>query len=296
MNQITNETVSDIDTSSVLSFLAENINIYNWFLLREYNPNCTFYDEYDNTMSKLHDLLSKRAQDYNEVCIKLKNTILKLNLTTVQDETIHQSAYLLSNYIQSRQHMLFNYNIYPDIECILWGEVKNTNPPDLYVKLNKLEDFNTQVISYNNFEIVKPCYNDCRDGDDDYYEFNYGPPTYGFRLEHLELEEIYLMDRLPLYVFNEIIDNLEYSMEDVVNDEVELAINNLIVIHTNNIISLFDCPICFEIQPQGSKCATTTCGHHYCEPCFQSMTQQKTSCAMCRREISEYSISYVGEL
>ena len=60
-----------------------------------------------------------------------------------------------------------------------------------------------------------------------------------------------------------------------------------------NIILEFDCPICFEEQKSGSQCATTTCEHQYCAPCFESMTQYKRVCAMCRGKISEYIVSIV---
>ena len=60
-----------------------------------------------------------------------------------------------------------------------------------------------------------------------------------------------------------------------------------------NIILEFDCPICFEEQTSGSQCATTTCKHQYCATCFESMTQYKRVCAMCRGKISEYIVSIV---
>ena len=68
--------------------------------------------------------------------------------------------------------------------------------------------------------------------------------------------------------------------------------NSLKIVDTN-IIMEFDCPICFEEQTSGSQCVTTTCEHQYCMPCFESMTQRKAVCAMCRGKITEYIVSIV---
>ena len=68
--------------------------------------------------------------------------------------------------------------------------------------------------------------------------------------------------------------------------------NSLKIVDTN-IIMEFDCPICFEEQTSGSQCVTTTCEHQYCMPCFESMTQRKAVCAMCRGKITDYIVSIV---
>jgi hypothetical protein len=298
MSEITNDMINAIDTSSVLSFLAENINLYNWYLLRKQNPNCSIYDETDNTLTKVRDLLFKRAEENNEVCIQLKNAVLKLELTN-EAENNGQNSYLLTNYIQLRQCNLYNYNIYPETECLLWSEVKNINPPQLYVKLNKLEDIYNIIISFNEIELRERCYNDSNyyDYDIPQYVLNYDPPTFGFRLEYLELEEVYLENNIPdSYVED---SEEEHQMAaDWEEERDQMAppdwgdIPALKVVDTN-IIMEFDCPICYEAQTSGNKCATTTCGHQYCETCFEGMTQYKAVCAMCRGEISEYIVSIV---
>ena len=286
MSEITNDTINAIDTSSVLSFLAENINLYNWYLIRKEDPNCTIYDETDNTLTKLRDLLFKRAEEYNEVCIQLKNTVLKLKLTN-ENENNARNSYLLTDYIQTRQCDLYKYNTYPETESLLWSEVKDTTPPVLYVKLNKLEDLYMAILSYNDIELRERCYNDTYLDSSSYnipqYVLNYAPPTFGFRLDYLELEEVYLKDNIP--------DS--YMEEEEEEEEVEEA-PALKVLDTN-VIMEFDCPICFETQTTGNTCVTTTCGHQYCEPCFEGMTHYKAAvCAMCRGEISEYIVSIVS--
>ena len=284
MSEITNEMINAIDTSSVLSFLAENINLYNWYLLRKENPNCTIYDETDNTLTKVRDLLFKRVEENNEVCIQLKNAVLKLRLT-YENENNAQNSYLLTNYIQLRQFNLYNYNTYPETECLLWSEVKITNPPQLYVKLNKLEDIYNIIISFNDSELRERCYNNYEDQDVPEFVRNYEPPTFGFRLEYLELEEVYLENNIP--------DSYVEDSEEEVPAEETFGVPPALKVVDTNIIMEFDCPICFEAQTTGDKCATTTCGHQYCEPCFEGMTQYKAVCAMCRGEISEYIVSIV---
>ena len=276
--------INAIDTSSVLSFLAENINLYNWYLLRKENPNCTIYDETDNTLTKVRDLLFKRVEENNEVCIQLKNAVLKLRLT-YENENNAQNSYLLTNYIQLRQFNLYNYNTYPETECLLWSEVKITNPPQLYVKLNKLEDIYNIIISFNDIELRERCYNNYEDQDVPEFVRNYEPPTFGFRLEYLELEEVYLENNIP--------DSYVEDSEEEVPAEETFGVPPALKVVDTNIIMEFDCPICFEAQTTGDKCATTTCGHQYCEPCFEGMTQYKAVCAMCRGEISEYIVSIV---
>ena len=81
----------------------------------------------------------------------------------------------------------------------------------------------------------------------------------------------------------------EFGGSEDEDDNVSLALK----IVDTNIIMEFDCPICFEEQTSGSQCVTTFCEHQYCAPCFESMTQRKAVCAMCRGKISEYIVSIV---
>ena len=297
MNETTEQLVNDIDTSCVLSFLAENINLYNWHLLREENPRCVIYDETNNTTGKMYYVLLSRANLHNGFCIQLQNTILKLKLS-VQPEDNPTSSYLLTNYIQNRQRNLYYNYKYPYIETVLWEEVKYTNPPVLYIKLNILEDIYTTIILYND-EIQKVCYNKYNDTDQS-TDRVFEPPWFGFQLEDLKLEEIYLTNNLPDDIYVEIFPNPD-DADDADDDEpstinadenVMNVLDTLYIINTISIIDEFDCPICFENQPSlpKSKCIFTTCGHQYCVPCFQCMVQYKAVCAMCREEIKEYNI------
>jgi hypothetical protein len=85
----------------------------------------------------------------------------------------------------------------------------------------------------------------------------------------------------------------EQYYEQYTDDEDDNVSPSLKIVDTN-IIMEFDCPICFELQKSGSKCVTTTCEHQYCVSCFESMTQRKAVCAMCRGKISEYIVSIVN--
>ena len=284
MSDFSNNILNEINTSSVLSFLAENVNLYNWHLVREDNPNYAMYDDTGNAKNKTRDVLFQRAEANNEVCIQLQNTILKLNLTSQPEDNL-RSATLLTNYIDNRQFYLYTYFVHSEIESELWDEVENTTPPVMYVKLKILENIYLKIISYDNLQ--ETCYNP-------YYEITnrvFDPPSFGWRLEYLELEKIYLTDNLPsdfVMVLLSEEDNHNYLMEDV-----EINVFNTLKFINTNTIPVFDCPICYEEQTIGRSCITTTCGHHYCEPCFQGMTQNKAVCAMCREDISEYIISNV---
>ena len=300
MSNISNNILNEINTSSVLSFLAENVNLYNWHLVREENTICAMYDDTGNAKIKTCDILFQRAEENNEVCMQLQNTILKLKLSYQPDEDILRNANLLTDYIHDRSYYLDTYKVYSDNELELWDEVENTNPPFIYVKLKKLEEIYMKILSDNNLEDMcytaygepanRICYNPYQPT---YREFD--PPSFGWRLEYLELEQIYITDNLPADFVTVLISD---SQEDIninnnlIEDAVMTGFNTLTVINTNT-ISVFDCPICYDEQTIGNSCITTTCGHHYCEPCFQGMTQNKAVCAMCREEIREYIRSSV---
>ena len=120
--------------SSVLSFLAENVNLYNWYLLRSPNPNRYMYDETEDAMHKLYYKLFERAEENNEISIKLKNTVLKLCLETEEDN--NSCARLLSHFVQNRQREIHFHNRRPESERRLWllyNSYYTTN--NLYVKL-----------------------------------------------------------------------------------------------------------------------------------------------------------------
>ena len=303
-------------TSSVLSFLAENVNLYNWYLLRGPNPNRYMYDETEEAMSKLYYKLFERAEENNEVSIKLKNTVLKLCLTDDESDDNNTYARLLCHFVQNRQRNLYLHHNRPESERTLWFEQQSYFTNDLYTKLHKLEMIYTDILSYDS-ELRKTSYNEDILREDDLC------PLLGGSLE-LELEKVYLSNHMGYY--EEERDEEERDEEERDEDyedqreeqreryyeqymtenddegteddaegteyEDNNNTNSLKIVDTN-IIMEFDCPICFEEQTSGSQCVTTTCEHQYCMPCFESMTQRKAVCAMCRGKITDYIVSIV---
>ncbi len=279
-------TMEMITSSSALTFLAESVNLYNWYLRRSPNQTASMYDRTNEVINKLYDKLLQRAEENNDVSIQLKNIVLKLSLAEIEELEDNEneneneiSARLLSIFIQNRQHKLYLYNDdenehtlwfnVQEPERELWFKVEHTLPPDLYIKLHKLEAIYMDIISHNDAELRHLCYNPEQNNDDNQL---YEPPIFG--LQFLELEQVYLSH------------NMGYVEEDNVFATLECIIDI-------NYIKQFNCPICFEDQTSGSRSLMTTCGHQYCKPCFQAMTQYKAVCAMCRGEISKYIISEV---
>jgi hypothetical protein len=314
--------------SSVLSFLAENVNLYNWHLLRGPNPNRYMYDETEEAMSKLYYKLFERAEENNEVKQKLKNTVLKLCLTDDEEEDNNCCARLLANFVQNRQREIHFHNRHPESERGLWLLYNSSYyVNDLYSKLYKLERIYMDILCHDDTELRKISYNHIVEAEDNLPQYRVSPPELGASLE-LELENVYLSDHMG-YAENDIRYNedeeryydedLRYYEEDrdryyeeeryyeeidrdrtyyeeeryyEEHEEYQETTPALKIVDTNIILE-FDCPICFEEQTSGSQCATTTCEHQYCAPCFESMTQYKRVCAMCRGKISEYIVSIV---
>jgi hypothetical protein len=319
---------------SELSFLAENVNLYNWHLLRGPNPNRYMYDETEEAMCKLYYNLFKRAEENNDVSIKLTNTVLKLGLTDDETEDNNVCARLLSNFIQKRQRGIHLYNSHPESERMLWYE-RSITTNDLYTKLHNLEMIYIDILLYdNNFtELRKNSYNYIPETE---YENVLCPLELGSGSTELELENVYLshlMGYVDLYGDGDLEDYDEQREQDYdeqreqdydeqreqyydeqreqyydeqreryydeyMNNEDDMINFNKsppsLKIVDTNIIMEFDCPICLEAQTIGSQCVTTTCEHQYCAPCFENMTQHKRVCAMCRRNISEYIVSIVA--
>ena len=307
--------------SSVLSFLAENVNLYNWHLLRSPNPNRYMYDETEEAMCKLYYKLFERAEENNEISIKLKNTVLKLCLTDDEEEDNNCCARLLANFIQNRQCGIHFHNCRPESERELWLLYNSSyNMNDLYVKLYKLELIYIDILCHDDTELRKTSYNCILEVEANLPEYRVDPPELGVELE-LELEKVYFSDDMGYEeefgdyeedrdlrnyedlrdyeeerYYDEIDRDRRYYEEERYYEEHEDYRENTpaLKIVDTNIILEFDCPICFEEQTSGSQCATTTCEHQYCAPCFESMTQHKRVCAMCRRNISEYIVSIVA--
>lgn len=314
--------------SCALSFLAENVNLYNWHLLRSPNPNRYMYDETEDSMHKLYYKLFERAEENNEISIKLKNAVLKLCLTDDEEEDNNSCARLLAIFVQNRQREIHHHNRHPESERGLWL-LYYTNDY-LYSKLNKLEKIYIDILCHDDTELRKISYNHIVEAEDNLPQYRIGPPELGESNLELELETIYLSDHMG---YEEDIDrdrdrdlrdyeeDLRYYEEmdrdreryyeemdreidrDIRDYEEELSNGEYdeyqentppaLKIVDTNIIMEFDCPICFEEQTSGNQCATTTCEHQYCAPCFESMTKHKAVCAMCRGKISEYIVSIV---
>jgi len=313
--------------SCALSFLAENVNLYNWHLLRSPNPNRYMYDETEESMHKLYYKLFERAEENNEISIKLKNAVLKLCLETEEDN--NSCARLLAIFVQNRQREIQHHNRHPESERGLWLLYHSYYVNDLYSKLYKLERIYMDILCHDDTELRKISYNHIVEAEANLPQYRISPPELGE--SNLELEKVYLSDHMG---YEEDIDididrDLRYYEEDLryyeemdrdreryyeeIDREIDRDIRDYeeglrngeydeyqentrpaLKIVDTNIILEFDCPICFEEQTSGNQCATTTCEHQYCAPCFESMTQYKRVCAMCRGTISEYIVSIVA--
>ena len=281
MDTSNDTTLTDnILNTSVLIFLAENVNIYNYYLLRGSNPSYAIYDNTDDTLQKLHNTLFQRAEENNEVCIKLKNTVLTLKLTEECDGN-HMNAYLLCLYIQQRQYKLHHEHVYPEYERMLCSHLDyDYTQIIVYKKLKKLEEIYLDILSYNEPELLEHSYNNVITETGLPLLENTGLPEYGCDFENQELQIVYLSFNMG---FNpELIDGYEY-----VKSELQLKVIDTIT------INIFNCSICLEDQSVGSVCALTICRHQYCTPCFKSMVLYNPTCALCRKEITEYFVSIV---
>ena len=243
--------------------------------------------------------------------IKLKNTVLKLCLTDDESDDNNTYARLLCHFVQNRQRNLYLHHNRPESERTLWFEQQSYFTNDLYTKLHKLEMIYTDILSYDS-ELRKTSYNEDILREDDLC------PLLGGSLE-LELEKVYLSNHMGYYEEERDEEERDEDYEDQREEQRERYYeqymtenddegteddaegteyednnntNSLKIVDTN-IIMEFDCPICFEEQTSGSQCVTTTCEHQYCMPCFESMTQRKAVCAMCRGKITEYIVSIV---
>lgn len=300
--------------SSVLSFLAENVNLYNWHLLRSPNPNRYMYDETEDAMHKLYYKLFERAEENNEISIKLKNTVLKLCLETEEDN--NSCARLLAIFVQNRQREIHFNNCHPESERGLWLLYNSYYVNDLYSKLYKLERIYMDILCHDDTELRKISYNCIVEAEDNFPQFRIDPPELGESELELELEKVYLSDHMgyaedmndddrDLRNYEEDLryyedtdrryyEDMDSEIDRDIRDYEEYQENTpALKIVDTNIIPSFDCPICFEEQTSESQCVTTTCEHQYCTPCFESMCQRKAVCAMCRGKISEYIVSIV---
>ena len=169
MSETEQETIS-----SVLSFLAENVNLYNWHLLRSPNPNRYMYDETEEAMCKLYYKLFERAEENNEISIKLQNTVLKLCFETEEDNNC--CARLLANFVQNRQREIHFHNRRPESERGLWLLYDSYYTNDLYSKLYKLEGIYMDILCHDDTELRKMSYNCIVEAEDNLPQYRVSPP------------------------------------------------------------------------------------------------------------------------
>lgn len=194
-----------VTCSRVLSFVAECVNVYNWYLRRSPNPESRVYDETDEVMRKLFEELYKRAKEDGDVSIKLKRAVCIFNLDgakldgdgeeVVVDEC-ERNAWLWSEFVQRRQREMVEDVVGDDAECeeMLWSVVQNTTyVPELYTRVLYLEDEYLEMLEYGDVII----------GDGEtvaerlYNRFEIAgvelvPPAFG--VYAVELERVYLRD------------------------------------------------------------------------------------------------------
>ena len=158
----------------VLTFVAESVNLYNWYLRRTPNPRSQLYDDTEQVMHKLFEELYERAKEDPEVSIKLKNAVWMFNLADGSDsydadvleeefERLYQgdadnmNSRLWCYFIQRRQRNLVHHNVSGvDSECeqMVWNEVAGTlEQPELYTRLLALECEYLEMLSYSNANV-----------------------------------------------------------------------------------------------------------------------------------------------
>jgi hypothetical protein len=184
--------------------------------------------------------------------------------------------------------------IYIDILCHDDTELRKTSYNSNYIleAEDNLPDYRVQLGV--ELELEKVYFSDDMGYEEEfgYYEEDRDLRNYEEDLRYYENEERYYgeMERDRDSIYEELDREIRNYDEYEENQENTPALK----IVDTNIILEFDCPICFEEQTSGSQCATTTCEHQYCATCFESMTQYKRVCAMCRGKISEYIVSIVA--
>ena len=197
----------------VLTFVAESVNLYNWYLRRTPNPRSQMYDATAEAevMRKLFEEVYKRAKDDPEVSIKLKNAVCMFDLAEDVEYEDVRNAGLWSDFVHRRQRDLALEPNKEDgdyaREQMLWRVVAHTtDAPALYIKLLNLEDEYLAMLVYGHVIIGE--------GDDDettFAESLYNretlenvdvielvPPAFGvaeaFGVDEVELERVYLRD------------------------------------------------------------------------------------------------------
>ena len=210
----------------VLTFVAESVNLYNWYLRRTPNPRSHMYDDTVDAevMRKLFEEVYKRAKEDPEVSIKLKNAVCMFELAEaeeveneVDDEDVDvRNARVWSDFVHRRQRNLEEYNNNEpneedgdyEREQMLWSVVANTtDAPSLYIRLFNLEDEYLEMLVYGDVildegdddeetTLAESLYNPFELEGVDEWEIVPPPPAFGvadaFGVDEVELERVYL--------------------------------------------------------------------------------------------------------
>jgi hypothetical protein len=184
--------LSGQETSNLLTFLAETVNLYNWYLRRGENPRCLVYDETQEVVSKLYEELYKRTKEDIHVSFTLSTIVWIFKLDPLdgvydegdQDEGVEPIEHYYGNdidntharlwcqFVQRRQRSIADRNSDSDgdgdgdgdwgieleskKECeeLLWGDVYNTtDSSELYENLIMLEREYIEIIEYGNTRV-----------------------------------------------------------------------------------------------------------------------------------------------
>jgi hypothetical protein len=180
--------LSGQETSTLLTFLADTVNLYNWYLRRGENPRCLVYDETQEVVSKLYEELYKRTKEDIHVSLTLRTIVWIFKLDPLdgvydegdQDEGVepiehyygndidNTNARLWCQFVQRRQRSIADRNSDGDgdgdwdieleskKECeeLLWGDVYNTTDSSaLYENLIMLEREYIEIIEYGNTRV-----------------------------------------------------------------------------------------------------------------------------------------------
>ena len=206
---------SRVKSKNVLTFLAETVNLYNWYLKRSDAPYNKLYDETDVVMNKLYEELYKRAKEYTEVSIKLKGVVSVWNLDAdvleeefereYQSDVDKMNSRLWSRFVQRRQHsiMMNPPTSNAEREQTMWEEVDGTtDAPELYARLIMLESDYIELLSsdynddsYDEYRgIYRMCHAERLIDNVEWGLTEYSELCPVFGMVELELERVYLQD------------------------------------------------------------------------------------------------------
>lgn len=259
-----NEDAEHIEICCALSFIAEGINIYNWYLRHQHNPQCLMFDETNNSKNDLYLNLMNSRNDENIFNV-LNLTLYKIGIILHRDDNdFNTLAMLFSDFIHNRQKILHETGEFPETEFLLYIEIEDSNnatKPNLYMSIYEIEKKYINIILNSDAETRTLLYNSPN------HETSYTPC---FGDAFILIEVLYMNDDIE-------------TMLNVSNINIKLNYNSAKV-------EKFDCPICYDEQNSNHICVTTNCGHKYCEKCFRGIFNNSARpilCAMCRCPITE---------